>query len=175
MQPKSGALLLCQLGRDFSKSKSIFVVSASAEAFKQWHAEVLLSSKAFKLLHDRQSDPCIDNLSLVLLHESPQRDDEAARMMYVHWLKHKPGIVRQVHLDQTGGVIFSMAWAYPPLALQGPNSMRNTVILPDIGVPMLKVKSHERPRVCDEVRRLESILSNVIFQSLPEQDQMDQQ
>ena len=94
-------------------------------------------------------------------------------MMYVHWLKHKPGSVRQVHLDQAGGVIFSMAWAYDPLVLQGQNNISHTMILPDIGVPMLKVKSHERPRVCDEVRRLECILSNIIFQSLPEKDHMN--
>ena len=90
-------------------------------------------------------------------------------MMFVHWLKHKLGSARQVHLDDKGGVIFSMAWAYKPIKLHGDGSMKNTVILPDVGVPMLKVKSAERPQVGPAICRLEEILSGIL-QAMVEQD-----
>ena len=156
-------------GKDFCRAKGIYMSSAAAEAFREWSNEIMVSSQAFQFRHERCNDPIGDNLSLALLHESPQRDDEAARMMFVHWLKHKPGSARQVHLDDKGGVIFSMAWAYKPIKLHGDGSMKNTVILPDVGVPMLKVKSAERPQVGPAICRLEEILSGIL-QAMVEQD-----
>ena len=158
------------VGKDFHKQKEIHVSTASVSALKEWQAALKLSAEAIQFRHEHCNDPLGENLSLVLLHESPQREDETAQLIYAHWLKHKPGTVRQAHLDPAGRVIFSVAWQCKPLSLKGPEHVNNTIILPDVGVAMLKVKASERPSISDQVRRLEDMLNTLILQSLPEED-----
>ena len=158
------------VGKDFHKQKDIHVSTASVSALKDWQAALKLSAEAIQFRHEHCNDPIGENLSLVLLHESPQREDEAAQLIYAHWLKHKPGSVRQANLDPAGRVIFSVAWQCQPLSLKGPEHVNNTIVLPDVGVAMLKVKASERPYISDQVRRLEDMLNSLILQSLPEED-----
>ena len=155
-------------GKDFCKSKDIYVASASAEAFNEWQRNIHLAIEAIHFRESHHKDSLGENLSLVLIHQTSH--DDTARLMYVHWLKHNPGHARQAQLDQHGKVIFSMAWAYQPVKLTGAESKKNTVILPDVGVPMLKVRSHERPQVCEAVRRLEDMLNTIILHCLPDED-----
>ena len=148
-------------GKDYCKRKGIYLSSAASSSYTEWHQSVLLTAEAFQFQYKHGKDAVSENISLVLM---PSRggDDRAAQLVWVHWLKHQSGSVRQVALDAMGRVIFSLAWAYPALKLQGSDAVANTIILPDAGVPMMKVRSQERPLVPDHVRRLHDVLKSML-------------
>ena len=149
-------------GKDYCKSKGIYLSSAASSSYKEWCQSVLLTAKAFQLQYKHGKDAVSENISLVMMPSRGGGHERTAQLVWVHWLKHQSGSVRQVALDAMGRVIFSLAWAYPAIKLQGTDAVANTIILPDAGVPMMKVRSQERPLVPEDVRRLHDVLKAIL-------------
>ena len=166
-------------GKDFCKRRGIHLKSTAKEAFSCWKTEVTLSVKA---LSSVKSTPGADqseheNISLILIasleddshqHEAEGEDHDAnffktgsCEVMWVHWIKHKVNVVRQVNLDHRGGVIFSMAFAFPEINLKKHSWQ---IIVEDCAVPMLKVRQSERSVVPEHLIRLSLIYEQLIHQ-----------
>jgi hypothetical protein len=168
-------------GKDFCKHRHIHLKSSAKDAFTLWHDEMVISFKALASKSDMQSITGErENISLVLVGtmEPPESDQQekpcddnsadlfdvgSCEVMWVHWVRHKVNVARQVNLDQNGRVIFSMAFAFPEIDL---NKQSWRMIMEDCSVPMMKVRQSERPVVPEHFIRMSDICEQIVRQCI---------
>lgn len=123
--------------------------------------------KAFNslsMLPELKADEISDNISMILLKTNSDAESgsakiaggdesdfklEGSELMWVHWVRSRHQVVRQVTLDNDGKVVFSMSFAFPDIHIRPNNCV---IVVPNVGVPMMKVTKAHRPLMPSNMR-----------------------
>ena len=148
------------------------------ESLIKWMTEIKTTVGALQSMSDLRECEVGDNVSLVLLRpeavgkpretktdtgpeiSSPsQFEFDGCELMYVHWVRSRHRVARQVTLDDNGRVRFSMSFQFPDIHVTANNCV---VIVPDVSVPMLKVTKPHRPEMPAHIRRIFDVYDNIL-------------
>ena len=150
------------------------IAKQASHAYQEWRKESKVSLEALQSLIDLREEPLSDNISLVLLRpetigkpldvgsaasSSHAFELEGSELMYIHWVRSRQSVARQVTLDCEGRVIFSMSFLFPEIHI---NPRNCAVAVPDASVPMMKVTKRFRPLVPQTIRRIHEIFDRVL-------------
>ena len=157
------------------------------ESLVKWMTEIKATVAALQSMRDLRECEVGDNVSLVLLRpeaiskpgqtktktdtgpdssSASQFELDGCELMYVHWVRSRHRIARQVTLDEQGRVIFSMSFQFPDINVTATNCV---VVVPDVSVPMLKVTKAHRPEMPAQIRRIFDIY-DIILRTCVNQD-----
>ena len=150
------------------------IAKQASAAYREWCKESKVTLEALQSLIDLREEPLSDNISLVLLRpetigkplgaesaasSSHAFELEGSELMYIHWVRSRHNVARQVTLDSDGRVIFSMSFAFPEIHI---NPRNCAVVVPDASVPMMKVTKRFRPLVPQSIRKIQEIFDSVL-------------